>query len=85
MKADVLREVGQVLQETLRLPSRPELCVAATQLLGGVPEFDSMAVVTVIGALEERFDIAFSDDEIRGESFETVGTLVELVESKLAE
>jgi acyl carrier protein len=56
---------------------------AGTQLLGGLPEFDSMAVVSVVTALEEFYGFAFDDDEIRGEAFETVGTLAALVQSKL--
>ena len=80
-----LKEVGHVLQEVLRIGSRAELMEASTPLLGGVPEFDSMAVVAVIAALEERFGVAFADDEIRGESFETVGTLATLVQAKLDE
>jgi acyl carrier protein len=85
MSADVVKNVGQVLVETLRLGARPELFESSTALLGGIPEFDSMAVVSVIAALEERFGIAFADDEIRGESFETVGALAALVQAKLDE
>ena len=53
-------------------------------LLGGIPELDSMAVVSVIGTLEERFGVTFADDELDGSAFATVRSLVALVESKLA-
>lgn len=56
---------------------------AATPLLGAVPELDSMAVVGVIGAIEERFEIIFDDDEIDGQTFASVGSLVEAVAAKL--
>jgi len=54
-----------------------------TKLLGAIPELDSMAVVNVIAALEERFGILFEDDEVTAEMFETVGTLCEAVKRKL--
>jgi acyl carrier protein len=55
-----------------------------TRLLGAIPEFDSMAVVTIITALEDRFGFAVDDDEIDASVFENVGTLVAFVEGKLA-
>jgi acyl carrier protein len=57
--------------------------VAATPLLGSIPELDSMAVVTVITMIEERFGIVVDDDEISAETFETVGTLYDFVNAKL--
>lgn len=54
-----------------------------TPLLGAIPEFDSMAVVSIITALEDRFGFAVDDDEIDASVFETVGSLVAFVESKL--
>jgi acyl carrier protein len=43
-----------------------------------------MAVVTLITALEERFDIAFEDDEVGADTFATLGSLTRFVEQKLA-
>lgn len=51
----------------------------STELLGALPEFDSMAVVGVITALEESFGIDVADDDIDATIFETVGTLMEYV------
>jgi acyl carrier protein len=79
---DDQREVVKVLQEALNLPSMR--LTAASPLLGAVPELDSMAVVTVITTLEERFGFTVADDEIDGSIFATVGSLVEFVKSKLA-
>lgn len=42
-----------------------------------------MAVVNVIGMLEERFGIMLDDDDIDGSSFATIGSVVELVDGKL--
>jgi acyl carrier protein len=83
MADELVREVVQILRDVLRLGARGDSMDAGTPLLGGLPEFDSMAVVSVVTALEEHYGLAFDDDEIRGEAFETVGSVVELVRSKL--
>lgn len=54
-----------------------------TLLLGHIPEFDSQAVVAILGAIEDRFGIIFEDDEITAEIFESVSTLSEFVRTKL--
>jgi acyl carrier protein len=56
----------------------------ASELLGVVPELDSMAVVGLLTAIEDRFGIVIADDEISADHFQSVGTLVDFVESKLA-
>ena len=76
--------VKQVLGETLQLGNRTEALTASTPLLGNIPELDSMAVVTVITSLEERFDIVVEDDEISADAFETVGSLSAFVDDKLS-
>lgn len=77
-------EVKLVLRDTLQLGGRASNFDAATPLFGSLPEFDSMAVVTVLTALEERFDIVVEDDEISAEVFQTVGSLTEFVDQKQA-
>ena len=79
----VVDEVVLILRDVLRLGSRADDMNAATPLLGAIPEMDSMAVVSVVTALEEHFGFAFDDDEISGETFEKIGNLAALVESKL--
>lgn len=83
MNEQLVTEVLIILRNVLRLGSRVDTMNASTRLLGGLPEFDSMAVVSVIVAIEEHYGIAFEDDELDGETFGTVGSLVSLVESKL--
>jgi len=55
-----------------------------TQLIGSIPEFDSMAVVSIVTALEENYGFVVDDDEIDASLFETVGSLVDFVAQKLA-
>ena len=49
----MLDEVRKVLADALQLGGRANSMQAITPLLGNIPELDSMAVVTVITALEE--------------------------------
>lgn len=78
------RDVIAVLEEMLSLQGRSASFTCATPLLGAVPELDSMAVVALIGGLEDRFGIVVDDDDIDGNTFASVGSLVAFVESKVA-
>ena len=80
---DTYKEVVRVLDETLNLKRSVATLPDDAPLLGGIPELDSMAVVSVIGTLEERFGVTFADDELDGSAFATVKSLVALVEAKL--
>lgn len=76
---NIQEQVLALLDEVLSLDGRGLQFDADTALLGSVPELDSMAVLAVIHAIEERFGIEIPDDEIDGSSFATVGTVVEFV------
>lgn len=78
-------EIKQVLSDVLGLSERIKSMTTATFLLGNIPEFDSVAVVTVILALERKFSISIHDDEISAQTFQTLGTLVNFVKKKIAE
>ncbi len=45
-------------------------------LFGELPEFDSMAVATVLTEMEDRLGIIIDDDEVDGEIFENYGNLL---------
>ena len=76
----VLQDVIDILQDVLQVEK--STLAEDTVLLGGLAEFDSMAVVSVINALEDNLGITVDDDEISAETFETVGSLVSFVEGK---
>lgn len=80
----MLEDVKDILQEALQLGDQVEGFTADTPLLGNLPELDSMAVVTILTLMEERFDVVFADDEISADAFESVGTLTGLLRDKLA-
>jgi acyl carrier protein len=73
-----------IIGDALQLGARTAALSAESRLLGAIPEFDSMAVVTVLTMIEEEFGFSVSDDEISADVFETLGTLVAFVEGKAA-
>lgn len=76
--------VRQVLVESLDLPVEPAELGWETELFGNLPELDSLGVVALVAALEDRFDIVIEDDEFGEELFETVATLTTFVETKIS-
>ncbi len=79
------KQIAEILSQVLQLNADTTKNITAeTPLLGSIPEFDSMAVVSIITGLEECFGFVVEDDEIDAEVFETFGSLVEFVERKLA-
>jgi acyl carrier protein len=80
---EVWREVARVLGEVLSLNGRSSTFTRDTYLIGAIPELDSMAVVSLITALEEQFGVVLDDDDIDGETFRTVGTLADFVSERL--
>jgi acyl carrier protein len=80
----LLEEVKIVVGRALQLGDRVQRMNESSALLGAIPELDSIAVVNVITALEEHFDITVADDEIGAAAFETLGSLARFVEEKLA-
>lgn len=80
----LLEEVKTVVGRALQLGNRVQSMNETSALLGAIPELDSIAVVNVITALEEHFDIMVADDEIGASAFETLGSLTRFVEGKLS-
>lgn len=78
-----LNEVKEIVGEVLQLGDRVDDFDESTPLLGSVPEFDSMAVVMVLTAIEENFGISVDDDEISAEVFETIGALLQFINAKV--
>jgi acyl carrier protein len=74
-----LEEVKNLLIDVLNLGPAGQALTADSPLLGSLPELDSMAVVTLIGALEEHFGIVVDDDDISASTFATLGSLAGFV------
>ena len=54
----------------------------STELLGALPEFDSMAVAGLLTSLEERLGILIEDDEVDAEMLETYGALLTFLRAR---
>lgn len=80
---DIKAQLLALLDESLHLEGRTAAFTENTRLLGELPEMDSMGVVTLLTAFEERLGFSVDDDEIDGRVFETVGSLLAFVRGKL--
>jgi acyl carrier protein len=78
-------DVKHVLVDTLGIEDRAASMDASTQLFGSIPELDSLAVLELVTALEEQFDIVVDDSDFSGEVFETLGSLASFVDQKRVE
>jgi acyl carrier protein len=50
-----------------------------TELFGAIAEFDSMALVSLIGEIEDYFEITLDDDDISADNFASVASLTQLI------
>lgn len=76
-------ELRELLDGALSLGGRGLKLTADSKLFGALPELDSVGVVSVLTALEDRYGIAVEDDEISAETFATLGAFTAFVSSKL--
>ena len=78
-RSEILHNIKQLLIDTLSLDESPADLDDDMLLLGNIPEFDSMAIVSVITALEEQFGFVADDDELSAEVFESIESLTAFV------
>ena len=74
-----------VLASTLGLPVTAIAAHPETQVLGVIPELDSMSVMTFLINLEEAYDIVICDDEVDAAIFQTIGSLTDFLRTKLGD
>lgn len=79
-----LANLLSLLDHVMNLNGRASTFGRETALLGSVPELDSMAVVSILTALEDQYGMVAEDDEIDGSIFATVGTLFDFVQAKVS-
>ena len=79
----LIEEVAALVNSSLQLGNRGVAADPSVPLLGSLPELDSMAVVTLITALEDQYGVVVEDDEISAETFETLGSLSDFLSSKV--
>lgn len=81
---DIHSNVLRTLDDVLVLGGRTQHWTRETPLLGAVPELDSMAVVSLLTELADRFGFTIDDDDFDGGVFATVGTLSDFVGQRAA-
>jgi acyl carrier protein len=77
-----IEDVKAVVVETLGVEDRAAAIDATTPLLGSLPELDSMAVLELVMALEERFGIEIEGEDVTAEVFETLASIAAFVDAK---
>jgi acyl carrier protein len=78
-----LAVVRAAVIETLGLQDREGTIIEGTLLFGSMPELDSLALVELITALEERFGFQMDEADITADVFESVGSLAMHIDSQL--
>ena len=78
-------QLRALLTEVLGLPrSRIDAFTPDTELFGALPEFDSLAVATLLTGLEEKLHVLIEDDDVEAEDFMTFGRLLAFAERKVS-
>ncbi len=79
--SEVEATLRSLLVDVLGLsPARVAKFDDETELFGALPEFDSMAVATLLTELEERLGILIEDVDVEAEDLMSFGRLVSLAE-----
>lgn len=68
-------EVRSLLSSVIDDDRALERLTTESPLYGAMPELDSIAVVNLLLAIEERFDVVVDDDEVEEALFATLGSL----------
>ena len=76
-------QVLDVVAESLGCTMDVRAMQAEDALLGVLPELDSIGIVALITALEDRFDVHFEDDGLDAEVFATVASLLAHINTRL--
>ena len=77
-------QLRALLAEVLGLPrKRIDAFVGETELFGALPEFDSLAVATLLTGLEEKLHILIEDNDVEAEDFMTFGRLLAFAQRKV--
>ena len=82
MADEVKEKVRIIVSRSIGGEYRDTAIPDGLKLIGNV--LDSMAVNSLIVALEGDFGFAFDDEDLSAEAFDTVESLTELVKKKLA-
>jgi acyl carrier protein len=73
------QEIISLLNEVMSFDPDSNRLNNDSLLLGEVPEFDSMTVVSVLEGIESMYEIQIADEDITPEAFESVNSLTQFV------
>ena len=79
----MLAELLDLIDDALVLEGRGLTLTVASPLAGAIPELDSMGVMAIVNEAEQRWGISIMDEEIDGEVFATVGSLLRFLMAKI--
>lgn len=75
----IFETILRILDSELNLQGKALAFTEDTKLRGSLPQLDSMAIVSVVTALEDQLGFEFPEEHLDGAVFETVGALVAFV------
>ncbi|SVB62460.1 uncharacterized protein METZ01_LOCUS215314 [marine metagenome] len=78
--SDILKKLQPIFQDIFE---DDELLITAESNAATVEDWDSLAHITLIFAIEQEFEIKFALGEL--EAMKNVGDMVELMQTKLSE
>lgn len=81
MKNELKKRIKQTIVQALRLEIDPEEIGDSDVLFGGEMGLNSMAMIELVVALEEEFDLEVSDEDLRAEVFKSVQTIADYIHS----
>lgn len=81
MTISTLDEVKALVAETLGIVDRLDSMNASTGLFGSLPELDSMTVIELVTAIQEKFGFEVDQASLTMDAFETIGTLAAFVDA----
>ena len=81
---DCVALARQIVKASLQLGDEANSFDENTQLLGGLPEFNSLTITNIITEIEMQLDCEVEDSELSAEIFETLGTLADFISAKAA-
>ena len=81
MSDEIKRRVARIVAESVGGQYKGREVPDDLRLVGNI--LDSMAVTSLIAALEENFGIVFEDEDLSAEAFENVPALADLVRKKV--
>lgn len=77
-----LDRMRRLLRDTLQIGEKADELTESSRLFGAIPEFDSVAIVGVVMAIEAEYSVKILDRELSADVFETLGSLNQFVAKK---